>query len=216
MPAPGFALAGCRFALACTRFALACTRFALVCTRFAPGSLCLGAAACGGQALAGAVEPVLAVPRKLLADFPQSERLLEGDRPLFEADDDFDEPRPGFLIGEGVNALEGPVAADMAFAAAARFAPGFVPVAPGSAPSASGVALFALGPASFALGPSPLRAFFLGMLSSLWSGCGEIVLVGGKALFGEGPALFGGDGKGETAPREDRFDLLACADVGGV
>jgi len=56
------------------------------------------------------------------------------------------------------------------------------------------------------------------MLSSLWSGCGEIVLVGGKALFGEGPALFGdgGDGKGEPAPREDRFDLLACADVGGV
>ena len=92
------------------------------------------------------------MPRKLLADFPQSERLLEGDRPLFEADDDFDEPRPGFLIGEGVNALEGPVAADMAFAAAARFAPGFVPVAPGSAPSASGVALFALGPAPFALG----------------------------------------------------------------
>ena len=99
------------------------------------------------------------MPRKLLADFPQSERLFEGDRPLFEADDDFDEPRPSFLIAEGVNALEEPVAADMAFATAACFAPGFVlfalglvDFAPGSAPSALGVALFALGPASFALG----------------------------------------------------------------
>ena len=90
-----------------------------------------------GAALAGAVEPVLAAPRKLLADFPQSERLLEGDRPLFEADDYFDEPRPGLLIADGVDALEGPVVAAMAFAADACFALRSAPFA--------GPALFALG-----------------------------------------------------------------------
>ena len=79
----------------------------------------------------------MAAPRKLLADFPQSERLLEGDRPLFEADDYFDEPRPGLLIADGVDALEGPVVAAMAFAADACFALRSAPFA--------GPALFALG-----------------------------------------------------------------------
>lgn len=86
-------------------------------------------ATCGGKALAGTVEPVLATPRKLLTGFPQSERLLEGDKPPFGTDDYFDELRPGLLTADGVDAFEGPIVTAMVFAVNTCFALRFAPFA---------------------------------------------------------------------------------------